>query len=89
MEERVKVAGIELPIVRTEAERFTQVSFIRGARRHAASNTSSLFEQKLVGQGVALGPALEPLVKHHALVFSALKFTGQFLCNEKETEASH
>lgn len=40
----------------------------------------TLFEQQLVGQGVTFRPALESLVQHHALGFSALELTGQLLC---------
>lgn len=39
-----------------------------------------LFEQQLVGQGITFRPALESLVQHHTLGFSALELTGQLLC---------
>lgn len=39
-----------------------------------------LFEQQLVGQGITFRPALESVVQHHTLGFSALELTGQLLC---------
>lgn len=39
----------------------------------------SLFQEQLAGQRVALGPALQTAVHHHAFVLTALQFTGQLL----------
>lgn len=46
-----------------------------------------LFQQQLVGQGVTFRPALESLVQHHTLGFSALELTGQLLCETHTNKA--